>query len=78
MLIFFVTRSKEFVSFVQACLHKDAEERPTARDLRKHPFITGAKGPESLKDLIALAMKNKKKVQKLFLLQSPYSDACKR
>lgn len=55
--------SKEFVSFVQACLHKDADERPTARELIKHPFITGAKGPESLKDLIALATKNKKKVK---------------
>jgi len=56
--------SKEFNSFIQACLNKEPDERPTAAELMKHPFITSAKGPESLKELITLATKNKKKKMK--------------
>jgi hypothetical protein len=36
----------------------------------KHPFITSAKGPESLKELITLAIKNKKKVVGPFIFGS--------
>ncbi|KAJ4729285.1 Mitogen-activated protein kinase [Melia azedarach] len=32
--------SPEFCSFVDACLQKDAEARPTAEQLLSHPFIT--------------------------------------
>ncbi|KAM1953950.1 hypothetical protein EV2_024129 [Malus domestica] len=30
----------EFCSFIEACLQKDADERPTAEQLLSHPFIT--------------------------------------
>lgn len=65
-------RSKEFNSFVLTCLDKDADNRPTAAELLKHPFITGAKGADSLKEFIALAMKNKKKVFKCGLGKQRY------
>ncbi|KAM1273319.1 hypothetical protein ACFX2H_023233 [Malus domestica] len=32
--------SPEFCSFIEACLQKDADERPTAEQLLSHPFIT--------------------------------------
>lgn len=33
--------SPEFKSFVAACLSKEADARPAARELLQHPFITG-------------------------------------
>eukprot|EP01116_Phalansterium_solitarium_P023815 TRINITY_DN8529_c0_g1_i3.p1 TRINITY_DN8529_c0_g1~~TRINITY_DN8529_c0_g1_i3.p1 ORF type:complete len:522 (-),score=185.97 TRINITY_DN8529_c0_g1_i3:167-1732(-) len=44
--------SKGFKEFVSLCLNKDADERPTAKDLLKHRFIKGAKKTTQLVELI--------------------------
>ncbi|KAF2860027.1 Pkinase-domain-containing protein [Piedraia hortae CBS 480.64] len=44
--------SREFKDFVALCLNKDAEKRPTARALLKHPFIARAGKVEVLKGLV--------------------------
>lgn len=44
--------SKPFKEFVEACLNKDPENRPTAKELLKFPFIRKAKKNAYLMDLI--------------------------
>ncbi|XP_066147529.1 serine/threonine-protein kinase 26 isoform X1 [Euwallacea fornicatus] len=44
--------SKQFKDFVESCLNKDPENRPTAKELFKHPFIRKAKKNAYLIDLI--------------------------
>jgi serine/threonine-protein kinase 24/25/MST4 len=44
--------SKQFKEFVEACLNKDPENRPTAKELLKYPFIKKAKKNGYLIDLI--------------------------
>ncbi|XP_019757271.1 serine/threonine-protein kinase 26 isoform X1 [Dendroctonus ponderosae] len=44
--------SKQFKEFVEACLNKDPENRPTAKELLKYPFIRKAKKNSYLIDLI--------------------------
>ncbi|KAL6722137.1 hypothetical protein ACLMJK_001244 [Lecanora helva] len=44
--------SREFKDFVAACLVKDPDRRPTARELLQHRFIKSAGRIESLKELI--------------------------
>nr|CAG4638585.1 EOG090X09LE [Cyclestheria hislopi] len=44
--------SKQFKEFVEACLNKDPENRPTAKELLKFPFIRKAKKNPYLIDLI--------------------------
>lgn len=44
--------SKPFKEFVAACLNKDPNLRPTAKDLLKHRFIRGAKKTSVLTELI--------------------------
>jgi len=44
--------SKSFKEFVEACLNKDPENRPNAKDLLRHPFIKKAKKNSYLMDLI--------------------------
>jgi len=44
--------SKKFKEFVAMCLKKDPNERPTAKELLKHPFVKGAKKTTSLVELI--------------------------
>ncbi|KAF8764195.1 Serine/threonine-protein kinase 25 like protein [Argiope bruennichi] len=44
--------SKPFKEFVEACLNKDPENRPTAKELLKFPFIRKAKKNSYLIDLI--------------------------
>lgn len=44
--------SKQFREFVEACLNKDPDNRPSARELLKFPFIRKAKKNSYLIDLI--------------------------
>lgn len=44
--------SKQFKDFVEVCLNKDPENRPTAKELLKFPFIKKAKKKAYLIDLI--------------------------
>ncbi|KAG5864330.1 hypothetical protein JTB14_014816 [Gonioctena quinquepunctata] len=44
--------SKQFKDFVEACLNKDPENRPTAKELLRYPFIRKAKKNSYLIDLI--------------------------
>lgn len=44
--------SRDFKDFVAACLVKDPDRRPTAKELLQHRFIRGAGKVESLKELL--------------------------
>lgn len=44
--------TKAFKDFVELCLQRDPKERPTARDLLRHPFIRKAKKTSYLTELI--------------------------
>ena len=44
--------SKAFKEFVEACLNKDPENRPSAKELMRHPYIKKAKKNSHLMDLI--------------------------
>jgi len=44
--------SKQFKEFVETCLNKDPENRPSAKELMRHPFIKKAKKNSYLMDLI--------------------------
>ncbi|VVC38062.1 Hypothetical protein CINCED_3A004767 [Cinara cedri] len=44
--------TKQFKEFVEACLNKDPENRPTSKELLKFPFIRKAKKSSYLVDLI--------------------------
>ena len=44
--------SKQFKDFVDLCLRRDPRERPSAKDLLKHPFIRRAKKTTYLTELI--------------------------
>ncbi|KAK9456053.1 kinase-like domain-containing protein [Dipodascopsis uninucleata] len=45
--------SRSFKDFVELCLKKDPQQRPTAKDLLKSRFIRSAKKPSQLTDLIS-------------------------
>lgn len=44
--------TRQFKEFIEACLNKDPENRPTAKELLRHPFIKKAKRNNHLIDLI--------------------------
>lgn len=44
--------SKLFKGFVALCLEKDADKRPSAKELLKHPFVRGARQNSLLKELV--------------------------
>ncbi|TPX16162.1 uncharacterized protein E0L32_004157 [Thyridium curvatum] len=44
--------TKAFKDFIEVCLQRDPRERPTARDLLKHPFVRRAKKTTYLTELI--------------------------
>ncbi|OAA53927.1 ste20-like serine/threonine-protein [Niveomyces insectorum RCEF 264] len=44
--------TKAFKDFIEVCLRRDPKERPTARDLLRHPFIRRAKKTTYLTELI--------------------------
>ncbi|KKY37659.1 putative ste ste20 ysk protein kinase [Diaporthe ampelina] len=46
------TFSKAFQDFVACCLQRDPKDRPTAKDLLKHPFVKKAKKTSYLTELI--------------------------
>lgn len=46
------TFSKAFQDFVACCLQRDPKDRPTAKDLLKHPFVRKAKKTSYLTELI--------------------------
>merc|ERR1719495_2477065 len=45
--------SREFNDFLKQCLVKDANRRPSAQELLKHPFIRDARDKKPLLDLLA-------------------------
>lgn len=47
--------TKDFKDFVALCLNKEAEKRPSARALLKHPFIRRAGKTELLRELVQKA-----------------------
>ncbi|CAJ0570181.1 unnamed protein product, partial [Mesorhabditis spiculigera] len=47
--------TKGFKDFVEACLNKDPDQRPAAKELLKHPFIRKAKKNSVLLELIERA-----------------------
>jgi len=53
--------STEFVAFVDACLTKDPDARPSAEDLIKHPFVQNLKGVSVMKKLISQSIKEQKR-----------------
>ncbi|KAL0269444.1 UNVERIFIED_CONTAM: hypothetical protein PYX00_007175 [Menopon gallinae] len=44
--------SKEFNEFIAKCLIKDPSQRPTAEDLLKHAFVSGALDSKPIRDLL--------------------------
>ncbi|KAK1757872.1 putative ste ste20 ysk protein kinase [Echria macrotheca] len=44
--------SKAFKDFIEACLQRDPKERPSAKELLKHPFVRRAKKTSQLTELI--------------------------
>jgi len=44
--------TKQFKEFVETCLNKDPDNRPSAKELMRHPFIKKAKKNSYLMDLI--------------------------
>ena len=44
--------TKAFKEFIEACLQRDPKDRPSAKDLLKHPFIRKAKKTSYLTELI--------------------------
>ncbi|KAI0483279.1 kinase-like domain-containing protein [Xylariaceae sp. FL0804] len=44
--------TKAFKDFIEACLQRDPRDRPSARDLLKHPFVRKAKKTNYLTELI--------------------------
>ena len=44
--------SEEFQSFISNCMIKDPEERPTSKQLLKHPFLKGLDYEEAQQDYI--------------------------
>ncbi|KAI6191479.1 hypothetical protein M3Y97_00232600 [Aphelenchoides bicaudatus] len=51
--------SRPFKDFVELCLNKDPRNRPTARDLLKHPFVRRVKKNNILMDIIERAAEYK-------------------
>jgi serine/threonine protein kinase len=57
--------SKELNTFVTNCLKKDPKDRASTAELLRTSFITKAKGPEVLKEMLEQREKKKKKVSEL-------------
>jgi serine/threonine protein kinase len=66
--------SKNFKDFVEKCLHKEPNKRPTAKDLLKHRFIKGAKKVSCLMDLLERAAQRKAAKGDNPDAGSPYTD----
>ncbi|XP_022901867.1 serine/threonine-protein kinase 26 isoform X2 [Onthophagus taurus] len=66
--------SKYFKDFVEACLNKDPQNRPTAKELLKFPFIKKAKKNSYLIDLIDRYKKWKSQRSEESETESEHSD----
>jgi len=44
--------SKEFNDFIACCCQKDQKQRPTAKELLEHPFLTNVKSNKCLLELL--------------------------
>ncbi|KXS12162.1 Pkinase-domain-containing protein [Gonapodya prolifera JEL478] len=53
--------SRDFRSFLKACLEMDADSRPTAEEALKHPFLSRAAPLRDLSPLIRVARENARK-----------------
>lgn len=49
--------SSKFIDFVARCLKKQPQDRPTAVELLKHPFITSAKHVSHLMELVEVQIR---------------------
>jgi len=49
-----------FNDFLSKCFTKDPAQRPSALDMLVHPFVTDAKGPETMKSIIKACLSLKR------------------
>lgn len=56
--------SKVFKEFVELCLNKDPENRPSAKELLRHKFILGARKNDILRDVIERGTEFRSRMQR--------------
>jgi serine/threonine protein kinase len=66
--------SYDFISFLKTCLQKDPNERPTAQELLKHPFLKVCDSDGVVKRLIERARERKRKRKELMESEDDTQD----